>query len=223
MTRKRFCSNFASKPLASNPPKIVCASFFSPSSPSFQEFSAPPHSVTYAAGEVPTWRDFRFVSVLTLNVYREIFLAQKLTGPDAGHYYALKAVPKVVILCDGHSVDHKRCERAIMERIAGRPFLGHMVYAFQTPDRLFCVMQLAQGGSLWTHMNNRFDRYDNENIGRFYMAELLVAIQHLHSVSSFRRSSASRGGKISNFWVKKFFSPKLFRIAKKRFSSVLRG
>lgn len=51
-------------------------------------------------------------------------------------------------------------------------------YAFQTPDKLYLVLDYCPGGELFFHLS-RFRRFP-ERVARFYAAELLLALGHLH-------------------------------------------
>jgi serum/glucocorticoid-regulated kinase 2 len=51
-------------------------------------------------------------------------------------------------------------------------------YAFQSPDKLYLVLDYCPGGELFFHLS-RFRRFP-ERVARFYAAELLLALGHLH-------------------------------------------
>ena len=53
-----------------------------------------------------------------------------------------------------------------------------MHYAFQTKEKLFLVLDYCPGGELFFHLS-RYRRFQ-EPVARFYAAELLLAIGHLH-------------------------------------------
>lgn len=61
------------------------------------------------------------------------------------------------------------------------PFLATLYYAFQTTEKLYLVMEFVQGGELFSHL------YKSEHFGedqvRFYIAEIIVALEQLHKVS----------------------------------------
>lgn len=58
-------------------------------------------------------------------------------------------------------------------------------YSFQTSDKIFLVMNFMKGGELFTHLrqSTRFD----ESRARFYGAQILSALAHLHSESYIYR------------------------------------
>jgi serum/glucocorticoid-regulated kinase 2 len=51
-------------------------------------------------------------------------------------------------------------------------------YAFQSPEKLYLVLDYCPGGELFFHLS-RFRRFP-ERVARFYAAELLLALGHLH-------------------------------------------
>lgn len=52
-------------------------------------------------------------------------------------------------------------------------------YAFQTPDKLYLVMDFLNGGELFYHLR-RQERFSEER-ARFYAAEILLTLEYLHS------------------------------------------
>lgn len=76
-------------------------------------------------------------------------------------------------------VSRTKIERAILER-ADFPFITRLYYAYQTPYRLYMVIDYMQGGDLFTHLS-RFGAFSEER-ARFYMAEVILALDHLHKM-----------------------------------------
>lgn len=58
------------------------------------------------------------------------------------------------------------------------PFIVKLNYAFQTPDKLYFVTDFLNGGELFFHLCNEI-RFSEER-ARFYAAEILLALNHLH-------------------------------------------
>ena len=52
-------------------------------------------------------------------------------------------------------------------------------YAFQSSEKLYLVLDYCPGGELFFHLS-RYRRFP-ERVARFYAAELLLALGHLHS------------------------------------------
>jgi serine/threonine protein kinase len=86
------------------------------------------------------------------------------------------------ILRKSHLVRRRQIERTKTERkvlaLLDHPFIMKMYYAFQTPDKLYLVLDYCPGGELFFHLS-RYRRFQ-ESVARFYAAELLLAIGHLH-------------------------------------------
>ncbi|EOD40857.1 hypothetical protein EMIHUDRAFT_69515 [Emiliania huxleyi CCMP1516] len=96
---------------------------------------------------------------------------------DHGTVYAMKVLSKAVLL-ERNEVTHTRTERKTLED-THHPFLVHLRFAFQSPSKLFLVMDYCCGGELFYHLKCR-GRFD-EPRARLYAAEIASALSHLHS------------------------------------------
>lgn len=103
-------------------------------------------------------------------------LVQKRIGRERGALFAMK------ILRKSHLVRRRQIERTRTERkvlsVVNHPFIMRLHYAFQTPEKLYLVLDYCPGGELFFHLS-RFRRFP-ERVARFYAAELLLALGHLH-------------------------------------------
>lgn len=68
-------------------------------------------------------------------------------------------------------------ERQVLAELTS-PFIVEMHYAFQTEDKLYIVMDYAQGGELFYHLKTR--GHFTESQIKFYGCELLLALELLH-------------------------------------------
>ena len=93
-------------------------------------------------------------------------------------YYAMKVLKKDELLLR-RQVSRTKVERLILER-ANFPFITRLYYAYQTPYRLYLVMDFMQCGDLFTHLS-RFGVF-SEDRTRLYMAEIVLALEHLHDM-----------------------------------------
>ena len=59
------------------------------------------------------------------------------------------------------------------------PFICKLHYAFQTSEKLFLVMDFCQGGELNYHIQ-KCEKF-SEGKARFYAAEIILALDYLHS------------------------------------------
>ncbi len=75
-------------------------------------------------------------------------------------------------------VERTKIERRVLGYV-DHPFLMKLHYAFQTGRKLYLVLDYCPGGELFFHLS-RFKRFP-EGVVRFYSAELVLALQHLHN------------------------------------------
>ncbi|CAD0095796.1 unnamed protein product [Aureobasidium vineae] len=75
-------------------------------------------------------------------------------------------------------IEQTRTERSILESVNRHPFVVKLFYAFQDHERLYLILEYAQGGELFTHL--AMERMFTEEVASFYMAEMVLALEHLH-------------------------------------------
>ena len=94
--------------------------------------------------------------------------------------YAMKVLSKKVIV-QKKEVAHTVGERNILVRTAtaDSPFIVGLKFSFQTPTDLYLVTDFMSGGELFWHLQKE-GRF-NEARAKFYIAELILALQHLHN------------------------------------------
>jgi len=96
---------------------------------------------------------------------------------DTGRLYAMKQINKGRVQATD-SIDAVMSERDFLSRMDSI-FVTSLKYAFTTSDRLYLIMDLMTGGDLKFHLNQcgKFE----ENRCRFYAAQILLGIEHIHS------------------------------------------
>lgn len=98
-------------------------------------------------------------------------------GSDGGKVYAMKVVKKAAVFAK-NQVEHTKTERRILQGI-DHPFMVKLRYAFQTDAKLYFVMDYYNGGTLHFHLRRAM--HFDEVRTRFYAAQLVLAISHLHT------------------------------------------
>ena len=117
--------------------------------------------------------DFTSLKLIGKGSYGKVFLVQK---KDDQKIYAMKILKKKAMI-KRNQVNHIKTERKIMELI-DHPFIVKLIYAFQTAQKLYMVMDYCPGGELFYHIQ-RVERFNEEAV-KFYGAQLVLAIEHLH-------------------------------------------
>ena len=93
-------------------------------------------------------------------------------------------------LLDNDHIAHLLCimERTILATLQNHPFLPTLSYAMQTSEYTLLVTEKLHGESLKDLFHLRPTPAFQENVVQFYMAELLLAVQHLHTVGIVHRN-----------------------------------
>eukprot|EP00535_Pseudo-nitzschia_heimii_P007320 CAMPEP_0197178902 /NCGR_PEP_ID=MMETSP1423-20130617/4025_1 /TAXON_ID=476441 /ORGANISM="Pseudo-nitzschia heimii, Strain UNC1101" /LENGTH=784 /DNA_ID=CAMNT_0042628721 /DNA_START=383 /DNA_END=2734 /DNA_ORIENTATION=+ len=114
--------------------------------------------------------------VLGKGSFGKVVLVQKRVGRERGSLFAMKILKKSHLV-RRRQIERTRTERKVLSAV-NHPFIMKLHYAFQTPDKLYLVLDYCPGGELFFHLS-RFRRFP-ERVARFYAAELLLALGHLH-------------------------------------------
>lgn len=117
----------------------------------------------------------------------------------------MKVLEKVKVMQKKKTTEHTRTEREVLEKIIDCPFLAKMYYAFQTTEKLYLVLGFEQGGELFTHLYK--SEHFTEVQVRFYIAEIIVALEQLHKVSS-NLTYSSKIFLILNFFLDSSYIPR---------------
>ncbi|KAL8280467.1 hypothetical protein RQP46_007115 [Phenoliferia psychrophenolica] len=102
---------------------------------------------------------------------------------DTGRIYALKTIRKAHIVSRSE-VTHTLAERTVLAQV-NNPFIVPLKFSFQNAEKLYLVLAFINGGELFHHLQ-REGRF-NEERSRFYAAELLCALEHLHQFNVIYR------------------------------------
>merc|ERR1719282_1490049 len=97
--------------------------------------------------------------------------------------YAMKMLRKENVI-KRNQVEHTKTERNVLEAVS-HPFIVTLHYAFQTPKKLYFVLEYCPGGELFFHLS-RAGRF-TEGRCRFYASEILLAIEYLHRLNIIYR------------------------------------
>ncbi|WFD33499.1 non-specific serine/threonine protein kinase [Malassezia cuniculi] len=126
----------------------------------------PPRKLTAA--------DFEFLKLIGRGTFGRVFQVRKR---DTKRIYAMKVLYKREIALK-KEVGHTMGERKILEKSHDCPFLVSLKFSFQSEKELFFVTDYKSGGELFWHLQ-REGRF-TEARARFYVAEIVLALEHLH-------------------------------------------
>jgi len=121
-----------------------------------------------------TIKDFDLLNVVGKGSFGKVMQVRK---KDNGKIYAMKVLNKKTIL-ERNELDHTRAEKNILQKLV-HPFLVNLVYAFQTEDKLYFIMDYINGGELFFHLQKE-EKFSDDRV-KFYCAEIVCGLEYLHN------------------------------------------
>ncbi|KAM5229454.1 ribosomal protein S6 kinase alpha-2 isoform 3-T3 [Ctenodactylus gundi] len=125
---------------------------------------------------------FELLKVLGQGSYGKVFLVRKVTGSDTGQLYAMKVLKKATLKVRDRV--RSKMERDILAEV-NHPFIVKLHYAFQTEGKLYLILDFLRGGDLFTRLSKEV-MFTEEDV-KFYLAELALALDHLHGLGIIYR------------------------------------
>ncbi|KAI4208320.1 MAG: hypothetical protein LQ348_000244 [Seirophora lacunosa] len=119
--------------------------------------------------------DFDPLRCLGKGTYGTVHLVKQV---GTGRLFAQKQFRKASLTVKQQLVEQTKTERAILESINRHPYVVKLFYAFQDHEKLYLILEYAQGGELFTRMLT--EGMFPEETAAFYMAEMILALNHLH-------------------------------------------
>jgi serum/glucocorticoid-regulated kinase 2 len=117
--------------------------------------------------------DYQVLKVIGKGSFGKVMMVRKT---DSKCVYAIKALRKQY-LSDKGEIEHTFSERAILAKNTNL-FLVSLKYSFQTPEKLYFVLDYVNGGELFVHLQR--EGCFSEVRSRLYAAQLILALDHLH-------------------------------------------
>lgn len=123
---------------------------------------------------------FELLSLIGRGISGKVFLAKK---KDTQELFAIKVIRK------DRLAEEARESRVLAERnilmSAAHQFVTRLVYAFQTPEKFYLVMEYVPGGDLRHHLDAKVE-FSPYQI-RLYIAEIVIALRNLHRLGIIYR------------------------------------
>ncbi|KAL4566349.1 hypothetical protein LXL04_030463 [Taraxacum kok-saghyz] len=124
--------------------------------------------------------DFEIIKPISRGAYGKVFLARKRT---TGDLFAIKMLKKMDMLRK-NDIERIVAERNILITVRN-PFVVRFFYSFTSRDNLYLVMEYLNGGDLFSLLRNVGCL--EEDVARIYIAELVLALEYLHSLGIVHR------------------------------------
>ncbi|ODV66549.1 Pkinase-domain-containing protein [Hyphopichia burtonii NRRL Y-1933] len=124
--------------------------------------------------------DFDLLKVIGKGSFGKVMQVIK---KDTKQIYALKTLRKQHII-SRMEVTHTLAERTVLARITN-PFIVPLKFSFQSPEKLYLVLSFINGGELFWHLQKE-GKFSMDR-SRFYIAELLTALESLHELNVIYR------------------------------------
>lgn len=177
--------------------------------PDIKEFPDPPPDITGDSVPVESCKpddnlepgtqrqyslnDFELIRVIGRGSYAKVLMVEL---KKTKRIYAMKVIKKALVT-DDEDIDWVQTEKHVFETASNHPFLVGLHSCFQTPSRLFFVIEFVRGGDLMFHMQRQrrlpeeHARYGTVRerirceiqyriLFRFYAAEISLALNFLH-------------------------------------------
>ncbi|XP_031603963.1 ribosomal protein S6 kinase beta-1 isoform X1 [Oreochromis aureus] len=120
---------------------------------------------------------FELLKVLGKGGYGKVFQVRKVSGATSGKIFAMKVLKKAMIVRNAKDTAHTKAERNILEEVK-HPFIVDLIYAFQTGGKLYLILEYLSGGELFMQLER--EGIFMEDTACFYLAEISMALGHLH-------------------------------------------
>ncbi|CAK7349551.1 unnamed protein product [Dovyalis caffra] len=118
--------------------------------------------------------DFEIIKPISRGAFGRVFLAKKRT---TGDLFAIKVLKKADMIRK-NAVESILAERNILITVRN-PFVVRFFYSFTCRENLYLVMEYLNGGDLYSLLRNMGCL--DEDVARVYIAEVVLALEYLHS------------------------------------------
>ncbi|CAI9295746.1 unnamed protein product [Lactuca saligna] len=124
--------------------------------------------------------DFEIIKPISRGAFGRVFLAKKRATGDV---FAIKVLKKADMIRK-NAVESILAERDILISVRN-PFVVRFFYSFTCKENLYLVMEFLNGGDLFSLL--RTLGCLEEDMARVYIAELVLALEYLHSLNIIHR------------------------------------
>ena len=130
--------------------------------------------------EKQTIREYESIKIIGRGAFGEVHVCREI---KTGKIYAVKKIKKDVLL-QKNQVIHIRSEQQFMSKVKS-PWIVDLKASFQEDEYLYLVMEYCQGGDFMSLLIKKDILSEDE--ARFYIAELILAVDSIHKLDCIHR------------------------------------
>lgn len=123
-----------------------------------------------------SFREFDVIKLLGKGAFGKVY---KVVHKKTNQTFAMKMIRKEHLI-KHQQEKYSKIERDILKENKDKPFLLSLHFAFQTPQYLYMVVDYCPNGDLALLLAHQPNSKLSEPAAKFYMAEILLAIDDLH-------------------------------------------
>ncbi|CAM9317287.1 unnamed protein product [Phaeothamnion confervicola] len=136
-----------------------------------------------------TIEDFDYMEKLGEGAFGRVVHVRKIS---TGRHYAMKIQIKQSLIRNYSDDPSKLDNEKVVFAACNHPFIMQMDYAFQTPCHAILVLQLVTSGNLQDAIDASPHQRLEPGRARFYTAEMVLALLHLHDMGLMYRDLKPR-------------------------------
>jgi serine/threonine protein kinase len=121
-----------------------------------------------------TPKDFELLKVIGMGAFGKVL---QVRNKRSKKILAMKVISKRLLRRKAGLIENVQAERNILTKVR-HPFVVSMHCSFQTKEKLFIIMDFLAGGELFLRLGR--EGIFLEKTAAFYLAEILLALDHLH-------------------------------------------
>ena len=130
--------------------------------------------------EKQTIREYKSLAIIGRGAFGEVHVCKEI---KTGKIVAIKKIKKEILI-QKNQIIHIRNEQLIMSKIKS-PWIIELKASFQEDDYLYLIMQYLAGGDLMALLIKKDILSENE--AKFYISELILAIESIHKLDCIHR------------------------------------
>ena len=132
------------------------------------------------AREKQSIRDYESIAIIGRGAFGEVHVCRE---KKTGKIYAIKKIKKYILIIK-NQIRHILNEQILMSK-ASSPWIVELKASFQEDDYLYLVMEYLPGGDLMNLLIQKDTLTEKE--AKFYIAELILAIESIHNLDCIHR------------------------------------